>query len=116
MSPSLTGRGYWTPANVRSMFDLLNCRERRSGQIKRAGVCTGPLRSQLLLLLAFGMRLIGVLVSGLRMLLRARRMFLALGMVALAVVFGGGAMGLGGVFVMFGGLVVFVFSHGILLG
>ena len=57
------------------------------------------------------MRLVGVLVCGLRMLLGAGGVFLALGVVAFAVMFGGGAMGLGSVFVMFGSLVVFIFCH-----
>jgi hypothetical protein len=67
----------------------------------------------LLLLLALGVRIIGVLVRGLRVLLRTRRMLLALGVVALAVMFGSGSMCFGSVFVMFGGLVVLVSCHGI---
>ena len=62
------------------------------------------------------MRLVGMRVCGLRMLLRTRGVLLALGMVALAMMFGGGTMCLGGMFVMFGGLVVLFFSHGILVG
>jgi hypothetical protein len=82
---------------------------------RRAGFYTGPL-VQLLLLLALGMRLVGMRVCSLRMLLRTRGVLLALGMVALAMMFGGGTMCLGGMFVMFGGLVVLFFSHGILVG
>ena len=62
------------------------------------------------------MRLIRVLVSGLGMLLGARRVFLSLDVIALAVVVGSGAMGLGSVFVVFGSLVMFVFGHEILVG
>jgi hypothetical protein len=72
--------------------------------------------NSLLLLLALGMRLIGMLMRGLRMLLGACGVFFALGVVALAVMFGGGTMCLGSVFVVFGGLVMFVFSHEILFG
>lgn len=74
------------------------------------------LLNQLLLLLALGMRRVGLLVRRLRMLLRTGRVLLALGVVALAVMFGGGTMRLGGVFVMFGCLVVLVFGHEILVG
>lgn len=52
-----------------------------------------------------------MLVRSLRMLLSSTGMLLALGMVALAVVFRGRAMSLRSVFVMFGSFVVFVFSH-----
>lgn len=38
-------------------------------------------------------------------------MLLALGMIAFAVMFGGGTMGFRSVLMMLGGLVVFVFSH-----
>lgn len=62
------------------------------------------------------MRRVGLLVRTLRMLLRTGRVFLALGVVALAVMFSGGAMGLCGVFVMFGSLVVLVSGHEILVG
>jgi hypothetical protein len=62
------------------------------------------------------MRLIRVLVSGLGMLLGARRVFLSLDVVALAVMFGSGAMRFSSVFVVFGSLVVFVFGHKILVG
>jgi hypothetical protein len=55
-----------------------------------------------------------MLVCGLRVLLRARCVFLALGVVALAVMFGGRTMCLGSLFVMLGGLVVLVSSHRIL--
>jgi hypothetical protein len=57
------------------------------------------------------MSLIGVLMGGLRMLLRTLGMLLALRVIALAMVFGGGTMRLGGVFVMFSCLVVFVSCH-----
>jgi hypothetical protein len=67
--------------------------------------------SQLLLLLALGMSLIGVLVGGLRMLFRHVSLLLAFDMVSLAVMFGGRTVSLGGVFVVFGGLVVFVSCH-----
>jgi len=52
-----------------------------------------------------------MLIGGLRVLLRAAGVFLSLGMVALAVMLRGGTVGLGGVVVMFGCLVVLVFSH-----
>jgi hypothetical protein len=57
------------------------------------------------------MGLITMLIRGLRMLLSAGGVFLALGMVTLVMMFGGGAVGLGGVFVMFGCFVVFVSGH-----
>src|SRR5580704_11450337 len=57
------------------------------------------------------MSLIAMLIGGLRMLLRTSRVFLALGVVALAVMFSGGTMCLGRVFVVFGCLVVFVSCH-----
>jgi hypothetical protein len=85
------------------------------GQNKKRPVFTDPL-IQLLLLLALGMRRVGLLVRSLRMLLGTDRVFLTLGVVALAVMFGGGTMGLGGVFVVFGRLVVLVFGHEILVG
>ena len=56
-----------------------------------------------------------MLVSGLRVLLRAMSMFFALGMVALAMMFGGRTMCLGSVVVMFGCLIVFVASHFVFL-
>jgi hypothetical protein len=62
------------------------------------------------------MRLVGVRICGLRMLLGARGVLLALGVIAPAVMFGGGTMRLRSVFVVFGGLVVFFFSHEILVG
>jgi len=83
--------------------------------LKKGPVFTGPL-IRLLLLLALGMCRVGLLVRSLRMLLGTDRVFLALGVVALAVMFGGGTMGLGGVFVVFGSLVVLVFGHEILVG
>jgi hypothetical protein len=57
------------------------------------------------------MGLITMLIRGLRMLLSTGGVFLALGMVTLAMMFGGGTVGLGGVFVMFGCFVVFVSGH-----
>ncbi|MGA2998006.1 hypothetical protein [Bradyrhizobium sp.] len=51
----------------------------------------------------------------LRMLLCARSVSVALGVVALAVMFSGGAMGLAGVFVTFGSLVVLVFRREIVV-
>jgi hypothetical protein len=74
------------------------------------------LSASLFLLLALRMGLVGVLVSGLRMLLRSIGVLLTFGVVALTVMFGGGTMCLGSVFVVFGSLVVLVFSHGILVG
>ena len=62
------------------------------------------------------MGLITMLIRGLRMLLSTCGVFLALGMVTLAMMFGGGTVRLGGVFVMFGCLVVLVFGHEILVG
>ena len=58
------------------------------------------------------MGLITVLVRGLRMLLRGIRVFLALGMVAFAMMFSGRTMCLGGIFVMFGCFIMFVSGHG----
>lgn len=69
----------------------------------------------LFLLLALRMSLIAVLIGSLRMLFGAVRVLLALGVIALAVMFGGGTVCLGRAFVMFGSLVVFVSGHGILL-
>ncbi len=51
-----------------------------------------------------------MLVGGLRMLLGDIRMFLALGMVALAMVFSSGTVSLRSIFVMLGSLVMFVSS------
>jgi hypothetical protein len=66
----------------------------------------------LLLLLALGVRLVAVLMGGLRVLLRGRGMLLALGMVALTVVFRSGPVCLRCVFVVLRCLVMFVFCHG----
>src|ERR1700730_9522077 len=63
------------------------------------------------LLLTFRMGLFTMLVGRLRVLLGACGVFLPLGMIALAVMFSGGSMGLGRVFVMFCCFVVFVSSH-----
>src|ERR1700744_5897539 len=58
------------------------------------------------------MSLFAVLMSSLRVLFGTACMLLALGMVALAMMFGGRTMCLGSVVVMFGSLVMFVFGHG----
>lgn len=52
-----------------------------------------------------------MLVGGLRVLLRAISMLLAHRMISLAVMFSGGTVSLGRVFVVFGCLVMFVFCH-----
>ena len=52
-----------------------------------------------------------MLVSGLRVLLGTLSMFFALGMIALAVVFGGRTVCLGGIFMMLRSFIVFVSSH-----
>jgi hypothetical protein len=52
-----------------------------------------------------------MLVSGLRMLLGTLSMFFALSMIALAVVFSGGTVCLGCIFVVLRSLIVFVSSH-----
>ena len=57
------------------------------------------------------MRVIGMLPRRLRVLLRTRCMLLALGVVALAVMFGRGTVRLGRIFVVFGCLVMFISSH-----
>jgi hypothetical protein len=62
------------------------------------------------------MSLIAMLIGSLRVLLCAACVFLALGMFTLAVVFGSGPVRLGGVFVMFGSLVVLIPSHFSLVG
>ena len=73
-------------------------------------------RVSLFLLLTLRMSLIAMLIGGLRVLLRAAGVFLALGMIALAVVFGSSTVRLGGVFVMFGSLVVLISRHFGLVG
>jgi hypothetical protein len=65
----------------------------------------------LLLLLTFRVSLLAVLARILRMLLGVSRMFLALRVVIFSVVFGRGAMGLGGILVMFGCFIVSVLRH-----
>jgi hypothetical protein len=65
----------------------------------------------LLLLLALGVGLLAFPPGILRMLLGVARVFLALRVIAFAMMFGCGPMGLGGIFVMFRRLVVFVFGH-----
>jgi hypothetical protein len=62
------------------------------------------------------MSLVGMLVSCLRVLLRSISLLLTLGMIALAVMFGGGAVRLGRVLVVFSGLVMFVSGHVRLIG
>src|ERR1700730_6677150 len=57
------------------------------------------------------MCLVTVLVRGLRMLLGDIRMFLALGMVAFAMMFSGRTMCLGGIFVLFVCVIMFVSGH-----
>jgi hypothetical protein len=57
------------------------------------------------------MGLIALLVGSLRVLSRTGRLFLAFGVIALAMMFRGRAVRLGGVFVMFGGLVMLVSCH-----
>jgi hypothetical protein len=52
-----------------------------------------------------------MLASILRMLLGVRRVFFALGVVAFLMMFGGGAVGLGGVFVMFSCFIMLVSGH-----
>ena len=61
--------------------------------------------------LTLGVGLVGMLMGRLRMLFRHVRVFLTLGMVALAMMFGGRTVSLGRVFVVFGSLVVFVSCH-----
>jgi hypothetical protein len=68
------------------------------------------------LLLTFRMGLFTMLVGRLRVLLGACGVFLPLGMIALAVMFSGGSMGLGRAFVMFCCFVVFVSGHFAILG
>jgi hypothetical protein len=58
------------------------------------------------------MRLVRVLMGRLRMLFRGVRVFLALGVVTLAVMFRGRTVGFCRVFVVLGRLVVFVSCHG----
>lgn len=70
----------------------------------------------LFLLLTLRVSLIAMLVCSLRVLFGSARVLLALGVIALAVMFRGGTMCLGSVFVVFGSLVVFVFGHEVLVG
>ena len=62
------------------------------------------------------MSFIAVFVCSLRMLLGSICVFLSLAMIALAVMFRGRAVGLRSVFVVFGRLIVFIFSHFSLVG
>jgi len=57
------------------------------------------------------MRLIAMLIGGLRMLLRTLGVLFPLGVIALAMMLGCSAMRLGRVFVVLGGLVMFVACH-----
>jgi len=57
-----------------------------------------------------------MLMRCLRMLLRSICVFLAFGMIAFAMMFCGGSMRLCRVFILFGGLVVFVSRHFCLVG
>jgi hypothetical protein len=66
---------------------------------------------QLLLLLTLGMRLVAMLVRSLRMLLSARGVFLALCVIAFAMMFGCGAMRFGRILVKFCCLIMFIFGH-----
>jgi hypothetical protein len=66
-----------------------------------------------LLLLTFSVSLLAVLASVLRMLLGIGRMLFALHVVIFPVLFGRGAMRLGGILVMFRCLIVSIFRHGI---
>jgi len=52
-----------------------------------------------------------MLVRGLRVLFGTAGVLPALAVIALAVMFGGGSMFLGSIFMMFGSLVMFVFGH-----
>jgi hypothetical protein len=57
------------------------------------------------------MSLVGVLMGGLRMLLCGIGVLLAFGMIALAVMFGGGAVSLGCTLMVFSSFVMFVLGH-----
>jgi hypothetical protein len=57
------------------------------------------------------MSLVAMLVGRLRVLFGTAGVLAALGVIALAVMFGGRAMGLGRVLVVLGGFVMFVFGH-----
>jgi len=59
------------------------------------------------------MGLVSVLMGGLRMLFRGIRVFLALGVVTLAVMFRGRTVSFCRVFVVLGRLVVFISCHGV---
>jgi hypothetical protein len=83
-------------------------------ETKRPGM-NRTFRVTLFLLLALRMSVLAMLVRTLRVLFGTARMLLALGVVALAVMFGGGTMCLGCVLVVFGSLVMFVSGHEILV-
>jgi hypothetical protein len=83
----------------------------RYAETERPGI-NRAFRVSLFLLLTLRMSLLAMLVCRLRVLFGAARVFLALGVVALAVMFGGGTVCLGSVFVVFGSLVVFFSCHG----
>jgi hypothetical protein len=97
----------------RSAFAFaVSSKSRRHHLKKEPGLSPGSdFFTSLLLLLALGMSLVGVLMGGLRMLLSGVRMFLALHVIALAVVLSGTAVSFSSIFVMFGGFVVFVSCH-----
>ena len=71
----------------------------------------GPFMFYLFVLLTLRMSLIALLVCCLRVLFSTARVLFALGVIALAVMFGGGTMFLGCIIVMFGCFIVFIFSH-----
>jgi hypothetical protein len=85
------------------------------GQLERP-IVRPAFAQRLLLLLTLRMRVVGVLTRSLRVLLRARRVLFAFGVIALAVVLGGRTMCLGSVFVVLGGLIMLVSCHEILVG
>jgi hypothetical protein len=85
-------------------------------ETERPGGWTRASHVALFLLLTFRTGLIAMLACSLRVPFGAARVLLALGVIALAVMFRSGMMCLGSVFVVFGSLVVFVFGQGILVG
>jgi hypothetical protein len=66
--------------------------------------------------LTLGVRLLAVLTRSLGMLLGICRVFFALRVIALAMMFGGGAVSSRGILVMLGCLVMFVFGHQVFSG
>ena len=87
----------------------------RVRKLKDPGM-TRAFHVSLFLLLTLRMSLIAMLVCSLRVLFGTACVLLALGVVALAVIFRSRTMCLGSVFVVFGSLVVLVSSHGTLVG